>query len=186
MSPWQRMCESGRIKKSSTELRGFSRLTQTPSSFFLLFLSRTSPDFWVRSVVNSHIAQTHEILRVRLCATHKKTKRLSQDYLVVVAEVSILLSGHYHNAIPSYIYTVYCTMRSMHRGVYILRMISLLPRIWLMDSLLADPGDTGSAGSIYYSSESPTKKERNLRYVLLRGLALSSININSHLFLFLF
>jgi hypothetical protein len=78
MSPRQRMCESGRIKKSSTELRGFSRLTQTPSSFFLLFLSRTSPDFWVRSVVNSHIAQTHEILRVRLCATHKKTKRLSR------------------------------------------------------------------------------------------------------------
>lgn len=77
MSPRQRMCESGRIKKSSTELRGFSRLTQTPSSFFFLFLSRTSPDFWVRSVVNSHIAQTHEILRVRLCATHKKkTKRL--------------------------------------------------------------------------------------------------------------
>lgn len=78
-------------------------------------------------------------------------------------------------------------MRSMHRGVYILRMISLLPRIWLMDSLLADPGDTGSAGSIYYSSVSPTKKERNLRYVIiLRGLARSSININSHLFLFLF
>ena len=121
---------------SSNELRGSSRLTQTPSSFSFYFFP-TSPDFRVLFSCKQPYCTTHKILRVRICATHKKTLRCSRLFCCR-REVSILLSRYYHNATILYIYTPYTVyFRSIQRGVYYVWF--LLPWNWLMDSLLADP-----------------------------------------------